>query len=281
MGTDHAPAVLCAMPGLDITVPGPGQPDVPPGEVRQRWLDHDGRLVATGGRQGNTWWMHWRGLATFRFGDAGPVRAEPVGPGLDDELHDIFARGVMPVVLLAREFEGLHASAVLEPAGVVALCAASGTGKSTIAVALASAGGRHYADDTVVYRVIGNRPVAISLPFPVRVDPAARRAIAPHAARPAEPARSAEFHRIYHLVRDADLDPSRPAFSVVPASRRFELLLAHAHPFEMGGADRQRDFLERLMTLTRTVEVWECRFAPDLGALRALASAIRGHAAGA
>jgi hypothetical protein len=49
----------------------------------------------------------------------------------------------------------------------------------------------------------------------------------------------------------------------------------------MGGAGRQRDFLERLMTLTRTVDVWECRFAPDLGALRPLAAAIRGHAAGA
>lgn len=284
VGADRVPAARCPIPGLDIAMPGPAAPDIPPGEVRQEWLDHDGRLVASGGRHGDTWWMHWRGLATFWFGDAGPVRAEPVRHGLGEELHDIFVRGVVPVVLLAREFEGLHASAVLGPAGIVALCASSGTGKSTLALALASAGARHYADDTVIYRVIGNRPVAVSLPFPVRVVAAARQVVAPPLASGAstvKPTESAPFHRIYHLVRDAGLDPARPAFAVVPASRRFELLLAHAHPFDMGGSDRRRDFMERLLVLARSVEVWECRFAPDLAALPALASSIRAHAAGA
>jgi len=133
--------------------------------------------------------------------------------------------------------------------------------------------------------VIRNRPVAFSLPFPVRVDPAARRAVeTPQQVSVTsliQPCESAPFHRVYHLVRDADLDPARPAFNPVPASRRFELLLAHAHPFDMGGTDRRRDFMERLMILARSVEAWECRFAPDLAALPSLASSVRAHAAGA
>jgi hypothetical protein len=266
---------------LDLGSPGP---DRPPSAVRQQWLDHEGRLIATGGRLGDAWWMHWRGLATFWFGDAGPVRAEPVRPELEQDLHDIFLRGVVPVVLLARGFEALHASAVVEPAGVIALCATSGTGKSTIALSIASAGARHFADDTVVYQVIGGRPVASGLPFPVRVEPDARQAVdlAERDSLSSMPsAGSAPFHRIYHLVRDSGLDPADPIFSPVPPERRFELLLAHAHPFDMGGEDRRRSFMEHLLTLARTVAVHECRFAPELAALPSLAAAIRAHAAGA
>ncbi len=102
----------------------------------QRWLDHEGRLVATGGRRRGSWWMHWRGLATFRFGETGGV--VPSRPGeLPRASCDIFIRGVVPVVILARGLEGLHAGAILEPGGVIGLCATSGTGKSTIALAVA------------------------------------------------------------------------------------------------------------------------------------------------
>jgi hypothetical protein len=238
-----------ALPALDIGSPGP---DRPSSAVQQQWLDHEGRLIATGGRLGDAWWMHWRGLATFWFGDAGPVRAEPVRPELDDDLRDIFFRGVVPVVLLARGFEALHASAVVEPAGVIAL---SGTGKSTIALAIASAGARHFADDTVVYQVTGERPFASGLPFPVRVEGAARQAVDfvdADSSSSMSAAGSAPIHRVYHLVRDLSLDPADPIFAPVPPERRFELLLAHAHPFEMGGDDRRRSFMEHLLTLARS-----------------------------
>src|SRR5690606_19643714 len=82
---------------------------------------------------------------------------------------------------------------------------------------------------------------------------------------------SARIHRIYHLVRDPLVDPLAPTFDPVGVERRFELLLAHAHPFEMGGADRQRRFIESLMTLARDVDVWTCRFGPRLDALPSFA----------
>ena len=47
----------------------------------------------------------------------------------------------------------------------------------------------------------------------------------------------------------------------------------------MGDEDRRRAFIENLMTLARHVEVCECRFAPDLAALPALAESLRDHAA--
>jgi len=284
--------VLC-IPDLDIAPHGADPGVWPPGAVMQRWLDNDGRLVATGGRLRGCWWMHWRGLATFWFEEDGAVRAEPAQGAIESQLRDIFVRGVVPVVMLARGFEGLHAGALLEPGGVIGLCANSGTGKSTIALALAASGagvgrqhdrraGRHFADDTLVYRVTDGKPIASRLPFPVRVDASARAALGERPVLRLPPPslpNEAPIHRIYHLVRDQELDPVRPAFVPVPAARRFEVLLTHAHPFDMGSEDRRRAFIENLMTLARTVDVCECRFAPDLAALPSLAESIRRHAA--
>lgn len=272
-------SVLVSLPRLEVGPPASGE-TLPLGPTLQRWEDGAGRLIATGGRGGDGWWMHWSGLATYRFGEAGDVSAEPIRAGLEREVHDIFTRAVMPVVLLARGFEVLHASAVLGPSGVIGLCGISGTGKSTLAFALTATGLPHYADDTVVYRLVGDQPVALSIPFPVRVEVPAHLAVG-LGATPRPPSvgssRSAPFKRIYQLARDATLDPLSPTFVPLPPEKRFPLLLAHAHPFDMGTRERRRAFLENLMTLARTVDVWECRFAPDLAALPSLAAAIRTH----
>ena len=271
-----------AIPRLQIGMPDPVRAQVSPGTVLQQWLDHEGRLIATGGRSGDTWWMRWQALATFWFSDSGAVRAEPVRNGLEPELRDSFVRGVMPVVLLARGCEALHASAIVIPQGVVALCGTSGTGKSTTALAIAALGAVHYSDDTVVYQVIDGRAVAARLPFPVRVDDAAREVLGSSGPSPFGPAASAPvttpLHRIYHLVRDVSVPVNAPQFIPVPPPRRFEILLAHSHPFDMGGDDRRRAFLEHLMSVARNVDVWECRFAPSLPDLPVLAGAIRQHA---
>jgi len=251
--------------------------------VLQQWRDHEGRLIATGGRRGDTWWMHWQTLATFWFGEHGSVRAEPIRNGLDGELRDSFVRGVIPVVLLARGFEALHASAILVRQGVVALCGTSGTGKSTTALAIASLGPRHYSDDTVIYEVIEGKAFTSALPFPVRIDTTARQILGdpPRTVRFGEPrieSRSEPLHRVYHMVRDASLPRAHPAFVPVSPARRFEVLLTHSHPFDMGGDARRRAFIEHLMAIAQTVDVWECRFAPSLPDLLALAAAIREHA---
>ena len=270
------PALACVPPGLEIEAHGAHSTD-PPGAVAQRWLDHEGRLIATGGRTDSGWWMHWSGLATFLFDEDGPVRARPAHEGLDETIRDSFIRGVTPVVLMARGYEALHASATLHRRGLVALLGTSGTGKSTTAFALAYRGADHFADDTVIYSMEGGA-VACRLPFPVRIEAPAASAVGEraHPVQHRLPP-SARFHRIYHLVRDPAVDPLAPVLDPVPVERRFELLLAHAHPFEMGGAERGRRFIQSLMTLAREVDVWTCRFGPRLDALPGFAAALADH----
>ena len=255
----------------------------PPGGIRQTWRDNHGRLVATGGHDGQSWWMDWPDLATFRFREEGYVAATPSTDHRDVEIRDIFVRGVLPVVMLARGCEALHASAVaIDDESVVALCAISGTGKSSLALAMTANGARHFADDTVVYRVENDRPVALSLPFPVRVDSAALEAVG--GGRRGAPPTAVSSHlsplkRVYQLSRDPSRDPFAPQFTAVPCHRRFETLLKHSHPFEMGSDARQRAFHEHLLTIAQHTDVWDCRFAPALEALPSLASQLVEHAA--
>jgi len=225
--------------------------------------------------------MQWDGFATYVFSEVGNVRAKPLQLGIDTAIQEVFARGVLPVVMLARGCEALHASAVKVSAGIIALCGVSGTGKSTTALALAHSGLGHYADDTLVFRFVGDRPVVVRLPFQARADGLGQRAGRTPATRVGtltEAPCEGPLYRIYHLRRDTGVDPFSPVFVPVEPADRFPLLLTHAHPFDMGTAERRRTFLTNLMTLARVVEVWECRFAPDLRALPSLAAAIRRHA---
>ena len=64
----------------------------------------------------------------------------------------------------------------------------------------------------------------------------------------------------------------------VPPAKRFDLLLTHAHPFDMGPPARRRAFITNVMTVARVVDVWECHFAPDVESLPSLAGAIKRHA---
>jgi hypothetical protein len=266
--------VHLALPQLTIVEPGAAPVE---GAVLQRWFDHAGYLVAEGGRREHGWWMHWPHLATFSFGDDGGVEAVPIVPSLEAAIEDVFRRGVIPVVLLARGFEALHAGGVLSNRGVVALCATSGTGKSTLAAALGARGLPHVADDTVLYAIEGGRPAAFPLPFEPRLDAAASAAVTRSLAWSLVSPGSRPLQSAYHLVRDDTLDPRRPRFEPVEGRGRFERLLRHALPFEMGGAERSRAFIDALLACSREVHVWDCRFAPDLAALPDLADAVARH----
>jgi hypothetical protein len=182
-------------------------------------------------------------------------------------------------VLLAREHEALHASAVLCGGHVAAFCAASGTGKSTLALAVAAECGEHWADDTVILAPRAGRVEALSLPFPARVDDQVRARLCGAGARvcTVAPETLAPLRRIYLLVRDAAVDPQSPIFTDVRGSNGFERLLAHAHPFDLSAADRRRRMIERLMQTAATAQICELRFGPSLHCLPTLAARVRGH----
>jgi len=223
--------------------------------------------------------MRWPGLATFVFGPDGDVLAYAVPEANPATLTDTYTRGVVPVVLLAREHEALHASGVSHNGFVTALCARSGTGKSALALAASASGDRHWADDTIIIQVTPAGVAALSVPFPVRTDADVRSSLGMATTdSPAVPPGILEpLGRVYLLLRDSSIDPVAPVFSDVPASDRFERLLAHTHPFDLSTPDRRRRMIERWMHTAATVRVCELRFAPSLQALPALAARLREH----
>ena len=267
------------IPALRVVAGSAWHADSPPPDVRQEWLDVGGRLVAWGGVADGRYVMVWPGLGTYRFGSTGDVEVFPAPAADPAALQDSFVRGVVPVVLIGRGYEALHASAIATPAGVVAFTAVSGTGKSSLALGLAARGYTQWADDTVVFDASGAQPLAIALPFPARVDEPVRLALGSAAGRTPQVAAgtSAPLARIYVIARDPSLDPNRPLFASLPAARVFEHVLAHAHPFDLDGPERRRQMLLGLMRLASGVPGWQLTFAPSLDAMDVLLDALVRH----
>jgi hypothetical protein len=226
--------------------------------------------------------MHWPGLGTFHFGEHGPVALDAAPGSRQEDLEDSFRRGVLPVALLGREYEALHASALLTPAGVVAFCARSGTGKSSLAHGLACTRGVQWADDTVVFRVDEQGATCTALPFEPRLDAAALSALGASPGDAVQLRRpdlheTAVLRRVYFVRRDSRLDPGEPSLTRLAPAAGFEQLLAHAHPFDLAGQGRRRRMVERLLATARTVTMYELRFAPSLADLPALVARVSDH----
>jgi len=268
-------------PWLDVSA-GVWDPVLPGGgPVRQQWLDVDGALVATGGADRERWWMHWPSLGTYVFGSDGPVVAYPTPGSSHAALQDSFTRGVIPVVMLARGCEALHASAVDTGSGVVAFCAQSGTGKSSLALALTLQGAMLWADDTVALQWAADRVESVALPFPVRVDDQVQETLGRRSDVPlADPGARQPLRRVYFLTRDVTIDPGRPELTPIRGGSRFERLLAHAHPFELATDARRRMMIERLLRIAAVVPLYELRFAPSLEHLPVLAQSVSAHLSG-
>ncbi len=101
-------------------------------------------------------------LASFSYErGAGHVRAIPHRPLSPGFILDTYHHCVLPLILPALGTEVLHASAVVGARGVAAFCGVSGTGKSTLAVALARRGYAIWADDAVAVDIAEPEPAAV------------------------------------------------------------------------------------------------------------------------
>jgi hypothetical protein len=96
------------------------------------------------------------GDVLFTYADRARFRLDPTRTALDcapseDGLswQQVLLGRILPNVALERGCEALHASAVESPNGVVAICAPSGMGKTTLAVELLKRGWPLFADDVL------------------------------------------------------------------------------------------------------------------------------------
>jgi hypothetical protein len=194
-----------------------------------------------------------------------------------DTAEEAFRRTVLPLALQAVGYEVLHASAVLAPEGVVALCGISGTGKTTLAYTLTTLGYQAYADDALALEVVADDIAARLLPFRLMIRPLAASFFAleedgteVESALPS----TAPLAGVCLLERDPAAEGA--IVSRVSGGRAVTGVLRHAYSFTLDEPTRTRRMIDSYLLLVSRIPVVELRFRPDLGGLRRLAEEVAG-----
>ncbi len=243
----------------------------------QVWHDKEGLLFAYGYTLGGVHWLNLPYLASycFRSGDD-EVQAFPEPSARRDIVQDMFYRAVLPVALQALGQEVLHASAVRLPHGVLALCAASEMGKSTLAYGLSRRGFPLWADDALAFDTSGRYVSALPLPFNIRLRPASASffGVDGHArTTPFDPARTeqqqhepAPLAAICVLARDNNA--TEPVcMEQFGAAHAFGALIDHAYCFNLDDRERKRRMMQQYLELSARVPIFALRFHEGLGHL--------------
>jgi hypothetical protein len=259
---------------LELIITETGEATGAPSDTALRqpeiWRDEDGVVFARGYQWGGTHWMELPEVGTFWFGSkhAGIVAApEPAVPR--ELVFDAYRRLVLPNALQALGREVLHASAVLGPKGVIALCARRKTGKSTTAYALSRRGYRLWADDAVALEITGGSVMSPRLPFALRLRPASAsffRSDGPNAAASSnapEPAELAPLAVVFVLERAGVAGEAAVEVLPLVPHEAFIALLGNAYWFSLADEQRKRRMMSRYLELSALVSVFRLRFRPE------------------
>ena len=228
------------------------------------WRDHEGTICAYGGAIGEERWLHLPHLASFHF-DGRSVRALAHPPPRPDLIREAYNGSVLPLLLQSSGTQVLHASAVLTDRGVVAFCAESGTGKSTLAFGLSQRGYDLWADDAVAFVASAAAVTSIQLPFALRLrgdDPSPSPAAT--LSSPSVPDRNdvRPLDVLFVLKRD------RTARGIqvlpLPPSRAFPAVLTHAYCFSLRNAEQKRRMVAQYLELVARLPVFEIHFESGL-----------------
>ena len=246
------------------------------------WRDGEGGVCAYAESIGDEYHMHLPGLGSFRFSSRSDEIAAAVNTATSEELVlDAYRRRILPMALQVSGRELLHASALRLPAGVVALCADSGTGKSTIAFGLNRRGCQLWADDLVAFEV-SDRIQAISLPFNLRLRPSAAALFDLDTIRPPVAAsgdgvtpgtETAPLAAICVLRRN--VDSTSPVIARrLSSAEALAAVLAHAWSFGLHDHQRKRQMINHYLELVARVPIFDMSFQPGLENLPAILDAI-------
>jgi len=160
------------IPELRLNVDYSDQPVHPEfaGQAAEIWYDPDGQPCAYGYHADDYFWMHWPGLATYRFDStSNQVLAYPTINGREPLVEDTYSRSVLPFVLQTRGWQVIHASGVECYSGIAVFCGVSGVGKSTLQYGLTQRGYHPWADDAVAFLPGAYLTQSLRLPFRVRL----------------------------------------------------------------------------------------------------------------
>ena len=248
--------------GVDVA----GCPDV---EV---WRGAGGAVVAYGAILDGQHWIEVPGVARFRFGQSSHrVIAQPhpaAGQGL---VEDAYLRAVLPLALQVQGMELLHASAVCSPRGVVAFCAESGTGKSTLAAGLGERGYRPWADDALAVDTSSMPVTSVRLPFRLRLRPAStaffggeRFSMVTRVEAPRGNAVERVPVAALCLLRRTDDVTGPVSAERLCASAALSAVLAHAYCFSLRDPDRKRSMIRHFVRLATRVPIFEVRIESRL-----------------
>jgi len=280
------PRTLQILPAGDPSLVLPDSRDNPALEV---WRDGDGRACAYGYVSGGRCWVHFLGVGTSSFRSRGTiVKAVPCLDVSAPIVEETYVRFILPVALQAGGVEVLHASAVLGPRGLIAVCGGSGAGKSTIAYGLARRGHTPWADDAVAFSARGRRVQAIPLPFVRRLrrDAVAhfRETLAPYARGSAlAPTRQCEpFAALFVVDRERSPRDGRVVEArQLTADEVFTTILPHCQYFSLHDRPRKQRMVRQYLRLSSAIPVFELRFRRGLARLSAVLDLIEKKTASA
>jgi hypothetical protein len=247
------------------------------------WRDNEGAVCAYGQILGGEYWMHLPGLASFRFSRrAGEVTAVVPGGVREELVLDAYRRSVLPMALQVCGREVLHASAVRSPAGVLALCGISETGKSTLAFGLSRRGYLLWADDAVAFEISGRGGLVISLPFDIRLRPSVAGLFdlpatsAPTAAGngSAPPGTQTAPLVAVCVLRRADGASSPVAVRRLSSAEAFAAVLAHAYCFTLQDGERKRRMIHHYLDLVAGVPIFDVCFQSGVAHVPAILDAV-------
>lgn len=249
------------------------------------WRGPDGSTVGWSGRYSGRGWIHLNGTGLFGFdlrdGAVSVVRQPGVAR---DALWSAFAGTVLPQVLQVRGTQVLHASAVSHRGRLIAISGPSGTGKSTLAAALARRRAEPWADDAVAFAVGQKRVEVFALPFHLRLKGAALDLFHPAKDRrdaPPEPDvpptdRVRQLSAIFLLHRGLRLQSSEPVVRIeeIAASRAYPRLLEQAYCFDPGDRSSRDRLADEYLQLVGTVPLFDLRIVDNLDRLDEVAERI-------
>jgi hypothetical protein len=230
-------------------------PSAAEGEV-QVWREQ-GEICGYGYAAEGSNWVHLPNVATFRLGSE--VVPFPMPSATPDLIEEAFERSVLPLALQALGGHALHASGILGPAGVVAFCGESGTGKSTLAYALGTRGYLPWADDAVAFEITDTDVLTVRLPFRLRLRPDATVALDGGVTAPAE-RKSAALVAAVLLRREA----GRPmSVRRLEGGEAFPAVLEDGYCYRPSDTEARESLVETYLELVTRVPIIELRFPPD------------------